>query len=76
MAISTIEGHLAGFVTTREVDILDLVDNAVINKIITLLDNEPEITFNAIKEKAGNNISYGAIKAVINFRELLKKEMV
>lgn len=76
MAISTIEGHLAGFVTTGEVDILDLVDSVVLGKITSLIDTEPEITFKGIKDKVGNDIGYGAIKAVINYRERIKRPEV
>ena len=76
MAISTIEGHLAGFVTTGEVDILEMVDGAALDKIMAMIDAEPEITFKGIKEKAGDDITYGAIKAVINYRERIKNEIV
>lgn len=76
MAISTIEGHLAGFVATGEVDILDLVNDTALEKITGIIDEEPEITFKDIKEKAGDDITYGAIKAVINYRERIKNEVV
>lgn len=68
MALSTIEGHLAGFVTTGEVDILNLVDDTSLKKITGIIDAEPDLTFKGIKEKAGNDIGYSAIKAVINYR--------
>lgn len=76
MAISTIEGHLAEFVTTGEVDILDLVNNSNLEKIQNIIEAEPGITFKGIKEKMGDDITYGAIKAVINYRERIKNEVV
>ncbi len=75
MAISTIEGHLAEFVTTGEVDILDLVNNSNLKKIQNIIDSEPGITFKGIKEKMGDDVTYGAIKAVINYRERIKSEV-
>ncbi|MDB5248774.1 MAG: helicase [Segetibacter sp.] len=68
----TIEGHLAGFVSTAEVDILDLVDNNTLNELTALLEADEDIGYADLKEKAGNNISYGTIKAVINFHQLTK----
>lgn len=76
MAISTIEGHLAGFVSTGEVDILDLVNDTALEKINRVIDAEPEITFKGIKEKAGDDITYGVIKAVINYRERIKNALI
>ncbi len=76
MAISTIEGHLAGFVTTGEVDILDLVGNNAFEKIKDIIDTEPDITFKGIKEKLGDDIGYGAIKAFINYRERINNSAV
>ncbi len=75
MAISTIESHLAGFVSTGEVDILDLIDNTSLEEITGIIDAEPEITFKGIKEKVEDNITYGAIRAVINYRERVKNEV-
>lgn len=75
-AISTIEGHLAGFITSGEVDILDLIDNTTLKKLMAMIDAEPEITFSAIKEKIGKEVSYGTIKAVLNYQNLVKKEVV
>jgi len=73
---STIEGHLATFVTTGEVDLSDLVNNEMIDKLIAILTAEPELLSAAIKEKAGEEVSYGAIKAVLNYMKLIKKETV
>jgi uncharacterized protein YpbB len=72
----TIEGHLAMFVSTGEVDLLDLVGNEMADKLIAILEAEPELGYAAIKEKAGEEVSYGAIKAVVNYLELIKKEAV
>ncbi|MGI8634830.1 MAG: helix-turn-helix domain-containing protein, partial [Segetibacter sp.] len=72
---STIESHLAGFVTTGEVDILDLVDNATLEKVIALMEAEPELPHSGIKEKAGESVFYSDIRAVRNYLERIKKEL-
>jgi uncharacterized protein YpbB len=69
----TIEGHLASFISTGEVDLLDLVSNEMVEKLTVILEAEPELPYSAIKEKAGEDVSYGAIKAVINYLALIKK---
>ena len=38
LAFSTIEGHLAGFVTTGEVGILDIIDEIKLGKILALVE--------------------------------------
>ncbi|HEX8277369.1 MAG TPA: helix-turn-helix domain-containing protein, partial [Segetibacter sp.] len=74
MTAGTIEGHLATFVTTGEVDILDLVDNATLEKLLAMMEAEPGLATSAIKEKAGEGVSYSAVRAVLNYRERIKKE--
>jgi hypothetical protein len=71
-SLSTIEGHLAAFVKTGEVDILDLTDNATLDKLLPLFEAEPQLTYSAIKEKAGSDVSYGAIRAVANYVDRIK----
>jgi hypothetical protein len=71
-SVSTIEGHLATFVSTGEVDVLDLVDITTLNALNTLLETEPDVVFSVIRNKIGNSISYAAVKAVVNYRERLK----
>ena len=74
MSAGTIESHLAGFVTTGDVDVLDLVDNATLNTVISIMEAAPELSHSAIKEKAGESVSYSAIRAVRNYMERIKNE--
>lgn len=76
MAQSTIEGHLAHFIATGEIDIKDIVPE---NKIVPILEALEEIGGNAstpVKEKLGDAYSYGEIKAVLQYRSWLQKEKV
>ena len=72
IATSTVEGHLAKFVKTGEVDILDLVTNEILEQLMHLLNEEPELLHGEIRQKKGDHISYSQIKAVANYLELLK----
>lgn len=76
LAISTIEGHLASFVVTGEVTVEQLVPEekiALINKVIDTFDTE-EPASSEIKEKLGDEFSYGEIRAVQAFRKLPANE--
>ena len=68
LTVGTIEGHLAGFVATGEVDILDIVSDTELEKISTLVKERPTLTPSELKKQLGDDYSYGQIKAVMNYR--------
>ena len=63
---TTIEGHLAHFITTGEISVFDLVDKAKVAKIAAHLVQNPSSTTGETKTAMGDEISYGDIKAVTN----------
>ena len=65
LAYSTIEGHLAGFVSTGEVDVLEIVDKFKVDKISQLLSKNSTISASDLKQKLGDEYSYGQIRAVM-----------
>ena len=70
LAMSTIESHLASFITSGEIAIADLVAEervAVIMKTIDELRHDT-LAANPIREKLGSEYSYGEIRAVIQHR--------
>ncbi|THU41995.1 helicase [Niastella caeni] len=74
LAPSTIEGHLASFIKTGEIDIKEIVAE---NKIAIILQaveelNLPTAATTPVKEKLGDEFSYGEIRAVLNYREWLQ----
>jgi DNA-binding NarL/FixJ family response regulator len=76
MTQSTIEGHLAHFIPTGEINIKDFVPE---NKIVAILEALEEVGDNAmspIKGKLGDAYSYGEIKAVMQYRNWLQREKV
>ncbi|HYG17195.1 MAG TPA: helix-turn-helix domain-containing protein, partial [Bacteroidia bacterium] len=67
LAASTIEGHLAEYVVTGEVNILDLLDKDLLEEIKTASEGVEEGKLSPIKEKLGEKASYGQIKMVVNY---------
>lgn len=62
---STIEGHLAYFIETGELDINQVFSQEIVDKISTYLsENQPE-SLNEAKNDLGNTVSYSAIRTVI-----------
>lgn len=63
--VSTIEGHLAYFIETGELDINQVFSQEIVDKIsIYLSENQPE-SLNEAKNDLGNTVSYSAIRTVI-----------
>ena len=71
LVVSTIEGHLTEFITTREIDVLDIVDEGKLQKILSVLQDQPTPQSSNIKEQLGNEFSYGEIRAAIKYKQLI-----
>ena len=67
IAISTVESHLSRFITTKEIDILDLVDNKKLDIILAAINKVQQKDAAIIKQMLGNDYSFGEIRAAINF---------
>jgi hypothetical protein len=66
LAVSTIEGHLAHFVVRGKLDIFDLIDRKKYDIIVQhLRDKTDTETTSDIKNKLGDEYSYGEIKLVM-----------
>ena len=70
---ATIEGHLATFITTGEIQIEDIVSKNKIEIIAKAIEENAGSTSSYIKEKLGTNYSYGEIKAVLLWKEMTNK---
>jgi hypothetical protein len=73
LAQSTIEGHIANYVKTGEVSIQELVDPSKIDVIISAVQEADNQGFGLVKQKLGEEYTYGEIRAVANHIEWLKK---
>ncbi|WEK36837.1 MAG: AAA family ATPase [Candidatus Pseudobacter hemicellulosilyticus] len=74
LAISTIETHLVSFIITGEISITDIVDAGKVTQILQAME---AIAFTghaaqSLKDKLGENFSYGEIRAVIQHRDWLQ----
>lgn len=76
LAASTIESHLASFITSGEIVISDLVPEdkvVIIMKTIEELQHET-LAANPIKDRLGSDFSYGEIRAVLQHRLWMQQE--
>ena len=67
MAATTIEGHLASFIPTGEIDIKELVPENKIEIIHRTFKALGNTTLNALKAKLGADYSFGEIRAVLQY---------
>ncbi len=72
--VSTIEGHLADFIKTGEVQVEEVVTAEKIPVISKALDENPGSPSSAIKELLGETYSYGEIRAVLYHRDWLAEQ--
>lgn len=73
---STIEGHLASFIQTGEINIHELMSET---RVMEILEVVKEVGGNAalpVKEKLGEDYSYGEIRAVMNYHQWIQEKQV
>jgi ATP-dependent DNA helicase RecQ len=72
LAIQTIQGHLAEFVQRGDINIEELVSREKILLIEPAVANSESI--NAVKQKAGDEISFGDIRLVMAWQAFKKEK--
>ena len=66
LAISTVEKHLAHFVSTGKLNVFDLIDKTRYDSIAKcLLEKSEKETITAVKNRLGDEYSYGEIRLVM-----------
>ncbi|MBX2925652.1 MAG: helix-turn-helix domain-containing protein [Chitinophagaceae bacterium] len=65
LSVSTIEGHLAHFIPTGEITLAELLPEEKIDTIRKVIEETGETTSSALKEKLGEQYSYGEIRMVL-----------
>jgi uncharacterized protein YpbB len=73
LAMSTLEGHLALLVKSGELDIHELMGDQRLEVILDVLNSTGNTSMTMAKQKLGEGYSYGEIRAVLNYLELVKK---
>ncbi|ELR73433.1 DNA repair and recombination protein, putative helicase [Fulvivirga imtechensis AK7] len=71
LSAGTIEGHLASFITSGQIDIEALVSKDKIAMIRQVIETVADESASQIKEKLGDEFTYGEIRAVLNYIKLL-----
>lgn len=76
LTVSTIEGHLAAFIESGEIDVSDVVPPHKIPVVLSAIKKAEPKTLGTLKSKLGNDYSYGEIKAVMSYMNRLEKDSV
>ena len=72
--VGTIEGHLAHFVFSGELDVNEIVSKEKMQIISKALeDNNNTVLSSLIKQQLGDGYSYGEISAVINYKRRMNE---
>jgi Fic family protein len=71
---ATIEQHLALFVLTGELDVLELVPEIKLEAIQLAIDDTITPSLYAIKQKLPDDFTFGEIRAVLNYRQYLQEK--
>ena len=66
MAMTTIEGHLASFIPSGEIDIRDMIPAKKLASILSVIEELGPASLNPIKGRLGDSCSYGEIRAVLS----------
>jgi hypothetical protein len=67
MALTTVEGHLASFIPTGEIDVRQLVPEQKIAPILSVIREIGGSALGPMKSKLGSDYSFSEIKAVLSY---------
>jgi ATP-dependent exoDNAse (exonuclease V) alpha subunit len=71
---TTIEGHLAKYIISGDLDVDEFVDQEVIDKIMEYYKSNPEATMSEVRAAFDNNVSWSDIRFVKNHMEFLASQ--
>lgn len=74
LAPNTVQAHLASFVRTGELDIHELVPRQKITPIMTAVEALGVEPLSPLKERLGDQFSYGDIRAVVSYYQWLLEQ--
>lgn len=75
LSVTTIEGHLISFIATEQISVYQLVSKEVIEKLLEIINKNPEMRHSEIKQIAGESVSYSNIKAVVEYKHYLNAKI-
>jgi hypothetical protein len=76
LALGTIESHIALLIKSGDVAIADCIEENRLNEILTAIRGSSEMSMQLVKQKLGDAVSYGEIRAVINHLQYLEKQAI
>ncbi len=69
MAVSTIEGHIANYITTGDIDILKFISEEKLKNILEVSETVETEGLSPIKERLGNEYTYGDIRFAMAYKK-------
>ncbi len=72
LAISTIEGHVAQLVRNGEIEIEVVISKTKLDHLLKVVSDSGSSSLVVIKQKAGDDFSFGDIRIVLNYLNLLQ----
>jgi uncharacterized protein YpbB len=76
LVLGTIESHIALLIKSGDVAIADCIEEKKLTAILTAIRGSSESSMQVVKQKLGEEVSYGEIRAVINHLHYLEKQVV
>jgi nucleoside-triphosphatase THEP1 len=61
----TVESHLISFIPTGEVDVLEIVSQEKLDRILAILESQPDLHSSGIKQALNDEVTYNEIRATI-----------
>lgn len=61
----TVEAHLISFIPTGEIDVLEIVSQEKLDRILAILETQPDLSLTAIRQSLNDEVSFNEIKAAI-----------
>lgn len=75
LAVSTVESHLGEFIRKGELDIRDvIIDENRLARILKAVEDTGGYSLGTVKEKLGDDVGYGEIRAVQNYYLWLQEQ--
>jgi hypothetical protein len=73
LALSTIEGHMAQLIKSGDIDIHECMEESKVHNILTVIREVQSAAMQPVKQKLGDEFSYGEIRAVMNHLQHIEK---
>jgi uncharacterized protein YpbB/nucleoside-triphosphatase THEP1 len=65
----TVEVHLISFISTGEINVLEIVSQEKLDRILAILEAQPDLTLTGIKQALNDEVSFNEIKAGIVYMQ-------